>query len=120
MNAAPKPHATTITQERKEPAVGRMLDRLPVREAANAERMAPEQPARFVLSPSDLCDLTGYKTGKKQREWLRKFLGFEPPAGPDGRPRITAEAVNQAYITRLPGGARPTTNTTQPRWKHGA
>lgn len=70
----------------------------------------------LALDRNALQDLTGYKIGAKQRAWLREQLGIDPPMGPDGRPRITEEVVNQAMLARRPGGVDTGQPLNQPNW----
>jgi hypothetical protein len=70
----------------------------------------------LALDRDALQDLTGYKIGAKQRAWLRDQLGIDPPMGPDGRPRITEEVVNQAMLARRPGAADTAPPTGKPNW----
>lgn len=67
-----------------------------------------------LLSDVELIELTGYQAPSKQLEALRK-LGLVPVIRPDGRPRITDDALTQAMLGRgadtntptQPGGAAP-------------
>ena len=53
-------------------------------------------------APTDqeLADLTGYQIGSKQVEAL-KAMGLRPIIRPDGRPRITWDALTEAMTGRL-------------------
>lgn len=75
----------------------------------------------LALSSAELHALTGYKIGAKQRAWLKDQLGIDPPMGPDGRPRITEEVVNQAMLAKLPASAQTQQPSNMPKWsKNGA
>lgn len=75
-----------------------------------------------VLTPNDLHQLTGYKLGSAQRRWFRDQLGFEPPTGRDGRPRITWDALNAAIADkrRRAGEAVVSVASGGPNWRRAA
>lgn len=52
-----------------------------------------------IVSDEELIELTGYTAPAKQLEQLRK-LGLTPIIRPDGRPRVTDDAVTQAMLGR--------------------
>lgn len=66
-----------------------------------------------ILSDAELTELTGYTMPAKQLEALRK-LGLVPVIRPDGRPRITDDALTQAMLGHVgpstPGAA------ASPQW----
>jgi hypothetical protein len=70
----------------------------------------------LALDPKELQALTGYKIGAKQREWLKNLLGFDPPMGADGRPKVTETVVNQAMLARMPGSAQTDKPSGKPNW----
>ena len=74
-----------------------------------------------VLNADDLLALTGYKVGSAQRRWFRDQLGFEPPAGRDGRPRITWDALNAAIADRRRRAGDPVVSgEAGPNWRRAA
>lgn len=54
---------------------------------------------RGLLSEADLVDLSGLKQGSAQAKFLRRAYGLNVPRRPDGRVRVTWEAINHA-LTR--------------------
>jgi hypothetical protein len=65
-----------------------------------------------ILSDTELIELTGYQMPGKQLEALRA-LGLRPLVRPDGRPRVTDDALTQAMLGNLP--AEVAANT--PNWQ---
>lgn len=53
-----------------------------------------------ILSDAELIELTGYEKPGKQLESLRA-LGLQPVIRPDGRPRVTDDAVTRAICGDL-------------------
>lgn len=74
-----------------------------------------------VLDPETLFRQTGYRQGKRQAAWLRTNLGIDAPLGPDGRPRVTQEAIVAAELRRSTAAAAPTSSpppgAAQPAWR---
>lgn len=66
-----------------------------------------------IVSDEELIELTGYVAPGKQLEALRK-LGLVPVIRPDGRPRITDDALTQAMLGRAGGGTA--TPGATPAW----
>lgn len=64
----------------------------------------------LMLTDGDLLELSGYKQGAKQAQFLQRAYGLNVPRRPDGRVRVTWDAINQA-VTK--GKAAPATG---PRW----
>jgi hypothetical protein len=54
-----------------------------------------------ILSDAEMIELTGYQVPGKQLEVLRA-MGLRPVIRPDGRPRITDDALTQAMLGHLP------------------
>ena len=52
-----------------------------------------------ILSEADLFELSGLKQGAAQAKFLQRAYGLNVPQRPDGRVRVTWEAINQA-LTR--------------------
>lgn len=63
-----------------------------------------------LLSDSDLQELSGYKQGAAQAKFLARAYGLNVPRRPDGKVRVTWDAINQA-VTKGKAVA-----TTGPRW----
>lgn len=66
--------------------------------------------ASQLLSDEDLQELSGLKQGAAQARYLQSAYGLNVPRRPDGRVRVTWEAINQAVAR---GKAAPATG---PRW----
>ncbi len=67
-----------------------------------------------LLTEAELIDLTGYQAPGKQLESLRK-LGLHPLVRPDGRPRVTDDAVTQAMLGNIGTGSVPASESA-PNW----
>lgn len=63
-----------------------------------------------ILTDEDLQELSGLKQGAAQAKFLQRAYGLNVPRRPDGRVRVTWDAINQA-ITK--GKTAPTTG---PKW----
>ena len=63
-----------------------------------------------LLSDADLLELSGYRQGAAQARYLKRAYGLNVPQRPDGRVRVTWDAINQAVSTAKP------TATNGPRW----
>ena len=63
-----------------------------------------------LLSDADLQELSGYKQGAAQAKFLQRAYGLSVPRRPDGRVRVTWDAINQA-VTK-----GKTTATIGPKW----
>ena len=50
-----------------------------------------------LLSEADLVNLCGLKQGSAQAKFLRRAYGLNVPRRPDGRVRVTWEAINHAF-----------------------
>jgi len=70
--------------------------------------MSTQQTA--LLSDADLQELSGLKQGAAQARYLQSAYGLNVPRRPDGRVRVTWDAINQAVAR---GKAEPVTG---PRW----
>jgi len=66
-----------------------------------------------IVSDLELVELTGYSAPAKQLEALRK-LGLIPVIRPDGRPRVTDDALTQAMLGRA--GDAAATPGAAPAW----
>lgn len=67
-----------------------------------------------ILSDAELIELTGYAQPGKQLECLRA-MGLRPIIRPDGRPRVTDDAVTRAMCNDL-GGTEAAPPSTGPNW----
>lgn len=63
-----------------------------------------------ILTDEDLQELSGLKQGAAQAKFLQRAYGLNVPRRPDGRVRVTWEAINQAISK---GRATPATG---PKW----
>ncbi len=63
-----------------------------------------------IVSDADLQELSGLKQGAAQAKFLQRAYGLNVPRRPDGRVRVTWEAINHA-VTK-----GKTTATIGPRW----
>lgn len=63
-----------------------------------------------ILTDADLQELCGLKQGAAQARFLQRAYGLNVPRRPDGRVRVTWEAINQA-LTR--GKTAP---AAAPKW----
>ena len=63
-----------------------------------------------LLSDTDLQELCGYKQGAAQAKYLQRAYGLNVPRRPDGKVRVTWEAINQAVSKAKPAVS------TGPRW----
>jgi hypothetical protein len=51
-----------------------------------------------ILTDADLQELSGLKQGAAQARFLQRAYGLNVPRRPDGRVRVTWEAINQALV----------------------
>lgn len=63
-----------------------------------------------ILTDDDLKELSGLKQGAAQAKYLQRAYGLNVPRRPDGRVRVTWDAINQA-VTK-----GKTATTTGPKW----
>lgn len=63
-----------------------------------------------ILTDDDLQELSGLRQGAAQAKFLQRAYGLNVPRRPDGRVRVTWDAINQA-VTK-----GKTAATTGPRW----
>lgn len=63
-----------------------------------------------LLTDADLQELSGLKQGAAQARFLRSAYGLNVPRRPDGRVRVTWDAINQAIAKGKPAP------TTGPKW----
>lgn len=63
-----------------------------------------------MLSDDELKELCGLKQGAAQAKFLQRAYGLNVPRRPDGRVRVTWDAINQA-VSKV-----KTAVTTGPRW----
>lgn len=67
-----------------------------------------------LLTEDEMIELTGYQVPVKQLEAL-KALGLRPIIRPDGRPRITDDALTQAMLGRTAQAESPAASPS-PDW----
>jgi len=63
-----------------------------------------------MLSDDELKELSGLKQGAAQAKFLQRAYGLTVPRRPDGRVRVTWDAINQA-VARVKSAP-----ATGPRW----
>lgn len=68
-----------------------------------------------ILSDAELIELTGYQMPGKQLEALRA-LGLRPVIRPDGRPRVTDDAVTQAMLGHVRADDAAAVPTARPNF----
>lgn len=71
------------------------------------------------LNNDQLYQLTKYKQGKRQAEWLERELGIKPPIDKDGHPCVSQYVIDQATLARrrATAAAPPEHGESGPKWR---